>query len=149
MNSIDVFVASWCSNNDMTPIQIEDVVHLESTLNIQLPVSYKYLITNYGLVHSPNVLTKVCDLTVSFSQVQDFLSLDDINSLSKLYEMSGMPVGYILFASDCKGNMFCFKRSDCVENKTDCAVWFYHYEQGTVTKVADSFVVWLEQFNTI
>ncbi len=106
MNRIDLFVENWASKSAMIPINNQDIEALESQLGATLPNAYKYLISTYGLVHSPNVLTKICDLGVDISEVQDFLSLDDVLSLSKLYEMSGMPKGHTLFASDCKGNMF-------------------------------------------
>ncbi|MEY8199425.1 MAG: SMI1/KNR4 family protein, partial [Colwellia sp.] len=116
MKSIDLFVKNWGTKQAMVPIDNHDIEALETKLNAFLPDSYKYLISTYGLVHTPNVLTKIVDLNAEISDVQDFLSLDDVYSLSKLYEMSGMPKGHVLFASDCKGNMFCFKLSEC-ENK--------------------------------
>ncbi len=133
----------------MSPIDNQDIVELETKLNTDLPESYKYLITTYGLVHTPNVLTRICDLGVDISEVQDFLSLEDVFSLSKLYEMGGMPKGHILFASDCKGNMFCFKLSDCENKQKDVPVWFYNHGLCTIEKAADSFSEWLEQFNAL
>lgn len=149
LNSIDQFVKNWGSKNVMVPINRDDIDELESKLGLLLPDVYKYLISTYGLVHSPNVLTKVCDLNSDVSAVQDFLSLEDVYSLSKLYEMSGMPNGHILFASDCKGNMFCFKVADCANNQTDLPVWFYDQGLGSVAKVANSFTEWLDQFNEL
>ncbi len=149
MNSIDTFVKNWGSKHSMVPISHQDIAELESRLNIVLPDAYKYLISTYGLVHTPNVFTKICEIGSDISEVQDFLSLEDIASLSKLYEMSGMPKGHILFASDCKGNMFCFKRSDCESEQSDIAVWFYDRGLGTVEKVSDSFIAWLEKFNEL
>lgn len=149
MNSIDLFVKNWSSKNAMTPIKGHDIAELESKLNIFLPDSYKYLLSTYGLVHTPNVLTKVCDLGSDISEVQDFLSLDDVDSLSKLYEMGGMPKGYVLFASDCKGNMFCFKLANCIHNQIDIPVWFFNYDLCTIKKVSNSFIGWLDGFNAL
>jgi hypothetical protein len=149
MNSIDLFVANWGSKNSMVPIASHDIAELESKLNVLLPDSYKYLISTYGLVHTPNVLTKICDLNSNMSEVQDFLSLEDVFSLSKLYEMGGMPKGHILFASDCKGNMFCFKDTDCASKQMDSPVWFFNHNLCTVKKVSNSFIEWLEQFNEL
>lgn len=149
MNSIDLFVKNWSSKNSMVPISDHDIADLESKLDALLPDSYKYLISTYGLVHTPNVLTKICDLNSDISEVQDFLSLEDVDSLSKLYEMSGMPKGHILFASDCKGNMFCFKLADCASKQIDIPVWFYNHDLRTVEKVSNSFVGWLEEFNEL
>ena len=133
----------------MVPISSDDISELESKLNLFLPDSYKYLLSTYGLVHSPNVLTKICDLNAEVSAVQDFLSLDDVFSLSKLYEMTGMPKGHILFASDCKGNMFCFKLDDCVSKEIDIPVWFFDQGNCTVQKVSNSFTDWLDEFNDL
>ncbi|WOH37155.1 SMI1/KNR4 family protein [Thalassotalea fonticola] len=149
MNSIDLFVKNWGSKHSMLPIDNHDIAELESKFNAFLPDSYKYLISKYGLVHTPNVLTKICDLGVDISEVQDFLSLDDVFSLSKLYEMSGMPKGHVLFASDCKGNMFCFKLADCAVKQADIPVWFYDHDARTVKKVSNTFTKWLEEFNEL
>jgi len=144
-----MFVKNWGSKSSMIAINPADIAELESNLEAVLPDSYKYLISTYGLIHTPNVLTKICDLGVDVSEVQDFLSLDDIFSLSKLYEMGGMPKGHILFASDCKGNMFCFKLKDCESKQTDIPVWFYDQNLSTVEKISNTFIEWLEEFNKL
>lgn len=149
MNCIDLFVKNWGSKNAMVPIKRDDIEALESRLDIFLPDSYKYLISTYGLVHTPNVFSKIVELGSDISEVQDFLNLEDVASLSQLYEMSGMPKGHVLFASDCKGNMFCFKRSECESRQEDLPVWFYDRMLGTVEKVSDSFIDWLEKFNEL
>ncbi|MCJ8321063.1 MAG: SMI1/KNR4 family protein [Colwellia sp.] len=149
MNSIDLFVKNWGSKQSMVPIDNNDIAELELKLNGFLPDSYKYLISKYGLVHTPNVLTKICDLGSDISEVQDFLSLEDVFSLSKLYEMTGMPKGHVLFASDCKGNMFCFKSTDCASKQTDIPVWFFDHDFRTVNKVSNSFIEWLDEFNEL
>jgi hypothetical protein len=149
LNSIDNFVKKWGSKNTMFPISTDDISALEIELTLFLPDSYKYLLSTYGLVHSPNVLTKVCDLNSNISAVQDFLSLDDVLSLTKLYELTGMPKGHILFASDCKGNMFCFKLTDCVNKKIDIPVWIYEQKNCSVKKVSTSFIEWLNEFTKL
>lgn len=149
MKNIDLFVKNWGSKQAMVPIAEQDILELESKINGFLPDSYKYLISTYGLVHTPNVLTKICDLGSDISEVQDFLSLEDVFSLSQLYELTGMPKGHILFASDCKGNMFCFKLSDCETKQTDLPVWFFERDVCTITKVSNSFIEWLDEFNEL
>ncbi|WP_042148015.1 MULTISPECIES: SMI1/KNR4 family protein [unclassified Pseudoalteromonas] len=149
MKNIDLFVKNWGSKQAMVPIAEQDILELESKINGFLPDSYKYLISTYGLVHTPNVLTKICDLGSDISEVQDFLSLEDVSSLSQLYELTGMPKGHVLFASDCKGNMFCFKLADCEAQQTDLPVWFFERDVCTVTKVSNSFLDWLDEFNKL
>jgi len=149
MNSIDVFVKNWGSKHVMVPIENNDIAEVESTLGAFLPDSYKYLISTYGLVHTPNVMSKTCALGSDISEVQDFLSLEDMLSLSNLYEMTGMPKGHLLFASDCQGNMFCFKLTDCESKQTDVPVWFFNRDACTVKKVSNSFTEWIEEFNEL
>jgi hypothetical protein len=149
MHSLDLFVKNWGSKQLMTPINSAYIAKIEQRLAAILPNSYKYLLSNYGLVHTPNVLSRICDLGVNISEVQDFLSLEDVYSLSKLYEMSGMPKGHILFASDCKGNMFCFKLSDCERQQIDIPVWFFDHQLHTVKKISPSFIEWLGEFNKL
>jgi hypothetical protein len=149
MHSLDIFVKNWGSKQSMTPINSAYIAEIEQRLAAILPNSYKYLLSNYGLVHTPNVLSRICDLGVNISEVQDFLSLEDVYSLSKLYEMSGMPKGHILFASDCKGNMFCFKLSDCERQQIDIPVWFFDHQLHTVKKISPSFIEWLGEFNKL
>jgi len=149
MKSIDLFIKTLGSTHTINPIDSLDITEAEQKLTAFLPDSYQYLLSTYGLVHSPNVLTKVCDLDTDVSQVQDFLSLDDVCSLSQLYEMSGMPKGHILFASDCKGNMFCFKLAECASKQVDVPVWFFDYGACTVKQVANSFTEWLVKFNEL
>ena len=146
MNSIDLFVQNWGSKHSL-PIDNRDIAELELNLGALLPESYKYLISTYGLVRTPNVLTKICDLNEGMPEVQDFLSLEDVLSLSKLYEMGGMPKGHILFASDCKGNMFCFKLTDCAHKQKDIPVWFFERDLCTIKKVSNTFIEWLNEFN--
>jgi len=149
MKNIDLFVKQLGNNQKMMPVDQSDISELESKMGAILPDAYKYLISTYGLIHTPNVLTKICDLGVGISEVQDFLSLEDVFSLSKLYEMSGMPKGHVLFASDCKGNMFCFKLTDCKSRQLDIPVWFFNQDLRTVKKVSNTFSEWLGQFNEL
>lgn len=149
MTPIDLFIESWTGKETMVPIQQFILDEAQHQLDIIFPESYRYLLTTYGLIHSPNVLTKTCDLSVNINMVQDFLSLEDVDSLTKLYQMSGMASGYVLFASDSQGNMFCFKLSDCENGKQDAPVWFFDRGLNITNKVADSFVRWLNQFNTL
>jgi hypothetical protein len=149
MNNIDLFVKNWSNSKSMIPVDNSDILALESKLTVTLPEAYKYLISTYGLLHTPNVLTKTCDLGVEISNVRDFLSLDDVSTLSELYEMSGMPKGHILFASDSKGNMFCFKHTDCENKQANIPIWFFDHEFSTVKKVSNSFSEWLLDLNDL
>ena len=143
MESIKDFMKGWPGKKAMVPISINYINDVEQALDIVLPRSYKYLLEAYGLLRTANVFTATIDLSVDINEVQDFLSLDDVVSLSKLYELTGMPKGHILFASDSKGNMFCFKQDECIAGKNDISVWLYQRDDCSVKKVADTFSDWL------
>lgn len=93
MHEIDHFVQQWETKNKLIPVPKAKVDELELRLALVLPSAYKYLISKYGLLHTPNVLTKTCDLNVRVSEVHDFLNLEDVVSLSALYEMGGDATG--------------------------------------------------------
>ena len=147
MKSIDLFIERWIGKHTMVPISQQNLEGLEGKLNHKLPRAYKYLLTTYGLIHTPNVMNQSCDLSVNIENVQDFLNVDDVYELSKLYQMSGMPQGHVVFSSDCNGNMFCFKSAECDQSQQDIPVWFYDRNAATVTQVSASFVAWLNEFN--
>ena len=147
MKNIDAFIEAWVGKNAMSPQSADDIAELELQMGCVLANAYKYLLSTYGLVRSSNVMSKTIDLDTKLGQVHDFLSLDDVASLSSLYEMSGMEKGHILFASDASGNMFCIKLTDCLVEQEDVAVWFFDRSAFSVEKVSDSFIQWLQASN--
>ncbi len=148
MKSIDLFIERWIGRQTMVQISPQDLEDLEGKLNHKLPCAYKYLLTTYGLIHTPNVMNQSCDLSVNIENVKDFLNVDDVYELSKLYQMSGMPQGHVVFASDCNGNMFCFKSAECEQANQDIPVWYYDRHNAAVTQTSDSFITWLNGFNS-
>ncbi len=147
MKHIDTFMQNWPAINSLKAIDTSYLAEVEEKLSITLPDSYKYLLANYGLLHSPNVMTKTCDLSVDVSQVQDFFNLADVAALSELYQLTGMLDGYIIFAADCDGNMFCFSRAECQSASDDVAVFIANSIVSEVNKIAESFTAWLLTFN--
>ncbi len=147
MQHIDTFMQNWPAINTLKAIDTSYLSEVEEKLKISLPDSYKYLLANYGLLHSPNVMTKTCDLSVDVSQVQDFFNLADVAALSELYQLTGMLDGYIIFAADSDGNMFCFSRAECQTSSEDIAVFLAKSIDSDVIKIAESFTAWLLTFN--
>lgn len=147
MQHINNFMQNWPAKNSLKAIDISYLAEVEEKLSIIFPDSYKYLLVNYGLLHSPNVMTKTCDLSVDVSQVQDFFSLADVVALSELYQLTGMLDGYIIFAADSYGNMFCFSIAECETESGDAAVFLANSTVSDVKKIAESFTAWLLTFN--
>jgi hypothetical protein len=147
MQHIDNFMKHWPAKNSLKAIGTCFLTEVEVKLSITLPDSYKYLLANYGLLHSPNVMTKTCDLSVDVSQVQDFFNLADVAALSELYQLTGMLDGHIIFAADSFGNMFCFSRAECETASVDVAVFLANSTVSDVKKIAESFTDWLLTFN--
>ena len=78
--------------------------------------------------------------------VQEFLSLDDIVRTTKMYESGGMESGFVGFAMDCMGNMFLFKKTECVPGAEDAPVWFFDHDFVSIDEEAPSFTAWLARY---
>ena len=57
----------------------------------------------------------------------------------------GMPEGFICFASDCMGNMFCFKIDEC-KDKQEAGIWFFDHDFCEIEKIFNNFNEWLEAY---
>ena len=61
MKNIDNVVKTFPHQHTMTPISVDDISKLEQLLSTSLPNSYKYLLSTYGLIHTPNIFTTIVD----------------------------------------------------------------------------------------
>lgn len=64
------------------------------------------------------------------------------------FQNAGMPTGFIGFALDCMGNMFCFKYDELKEKK-DAKVYIFDHDFCEISEEADSFSKWIKKFNSI
>lgn len=90
----------------------------------------------------------ISDNDIDIYDVQDFIDPLKIKEETDEYINGGMPTGYIGFALDCMGNMFCFKYDELKEKK-DAKIYIFDHDFCEINKVADSFSKWIKKFNSI
>lgn len=147
--TIDQFVKKWNEKESLLKATGDDLVRVEESLNIKLPKSYKYLITQYGDLFTPGTLEAVVDNELDLNDVQDFeLPIEALES-TIAWQKSGLSAGYYAFASDSMGNMFCFKVSECKNECDEPPVWFFDHDFMEIDKEAENFVSWLKSYNDL
>jgi hypothetical protein len=143
---VDEFVALWNVSETLAAANSHDIQELESPLGIKLPNCYVYLITEYGDIYSPNLLDVIVDKELELNDVQNFLHPNQMLEDTKAYEAAGMPKGYLAFASDCMGNMFCFKIDECKNQTIVPSIWLFDHDFLVIKPIANSFNVWLGNY---
>lgn len=143
---VDKFVALWNKNEALVSATSHDIQKLESTLGIRLPNCYVYLITKYGDLYAPNLLDAIVEKELELNDIQNFLLPNQILEDTKAYEIAGMPEGYLAFASDCMGNMFCFKIDECKRQLNEPSIWFFDHDFVEIESIANNFNEWLGNY---
>lgn len=102
--------------------------HIESTLNVLLPTSYRDFQETYGPVYTPDILNIVVLRKSPLIAVQEFLAPADVIESSGDIGIKGC----VAFANDCSGNLFLFKRLLKAEPRLDDApIWLFDHGSGT------------------
>lgn len=143
------FIQKWVQETAPYPEAEEHFKQIEKDLKITLPQNYKTFIQSYGEVSTQRLLSSICESEESVSDIQEFIKLTEIIKLTTMYESGGMKKGYITFASDCMGNLFLFKKSDCVNNCEDAKVYFFDHDYVTTEVEEKSFSQLLNRYSNI
>ncbi|MGY5450366.1 SMI1/KNR4 family protein [Agarivorans sp. MS3-6] len=142
------FVAKWASKDSGAPVEKSAIVSLEEDFGIKLPADYVEFVTRYGLPHTPALLDAITDLELDIFDIQQFEQVESVREATLAYENAGMPKGYMVFASDCMGNPFLFKRNECCDGNVTSVLVFDH-DFASVEVVAASFREWLEMYTAV
>ena len=145
---VDKFVSKWAYLDNQKFASESDFSDVESSLNLALPAEYVYLVSEYGDVYCPNLLDEIVDREIDISDVQNFLLPNEMIETTSSWEEAGMPKGYLSFASDCMGNVFCFKVSELREKETP-RIYMFDHDFCEITKVSKSFISWIKQFTRV
>ena len=112
-----------------------------------LPLAYKDAVTKHGLPStSISLLDAIVDGAFELASVNDFFAPEDMIGRTEAWRKLGLPASLVAFASDCSGNLFCFRLG---KGSTSSAVWFFDHDFITVREVASSFDDWLRAYNDI
>ena len=114
----------------------EAIAEVESKLGYVFPASYKEYVLEYGATFVPDILDLVVEQELDLPDMQEFVLISELVSANEMYWSGGMPKGYVSFASDSMGNMFCFLRS---EESTD-QIHFFDHDFCEVTDLEVSLV---------
>ena len=141
------FVARWVKSTPPPKDAATAFASVEQAASVTLPAAYKAFVSKYG---TPSTTIELLDAIVAgkhaIADVQEFLEVEKLPELTAMYESGGMDPGFLGFASDCMGNMFLFRRADCVPGVEDAPVWFFDHDFVTVEEEAPSFVEWLARY---
>ena len=122
------------------------IEQIASMLNVLLPAAYRDFLETYGPVYTPDILDLIVLRNARLADIQQFQSIEDVIDSSQSIEAKGC----LAFATDCSGNLFCFKSlSNILPAPDDAPVWLFDHETGKASKVAKSFDAWLSQYTNL
>lgn len=146
IEKINKFATKWQRNSNSLTSTVNEIEEVENKLNIKLPKSYKYLVQKYGDIYTPDILDAIVDKELDFADVQNFILPRQAVEDTLAYEEAGMPKGYFAFASDCMGNMFCFKLDECYDCDKEPPIWFFDHDFVEINKISECLIEWLESY---
>lgn len=142
------FVNKWVVDSKKDPEIEQKIVSLEKTYGVTFPSKYISLLKEANPIYCPDLLDYISDNDMGIYDVQDFIDPSKIREETDEYINGGMLNGYIGFALDCMGNMFCFKYDELKE-KEEAKIYIFDHDFCEINEVADSFSKWIKKFNSI
>ena len=139
------FVEIWGVEQDPKLASTEEIDSAEKHLGFALPKEYIELVTKYGAVYCPNLLDQIVELEAEIPDVQNFSLPSEMIEQTQMYTQAGMPEGFLAFASDCMGNMFCYEVSELKNSKT-AGIWFFDHDFCEIEKINENINEWLSSY---
>ena len=116
------------------------------TLNVLLPASYRDFLETHGPAYTPDILDLIVLRNARLADIQQFQNIEDVIESSQSIDKKGC----VAFATDCQGNLFCFKGlPTSLPAPDDAPVWLFDHETGKTSKVAPAFDTWLSNFTQL
>lgn len=143
------FASSFNQNEETKVASVQDIEHLETTLNIILPQDFKLFMHQYGNLWTPDILDIIDDNDIDMNDIQEFWSVDEIIDDKKEGFTNAISEDLIPFAIDCMGNIYGFKTRDLKIQRATAEVFFFDHDFDEVTGIADSFTALIEKFNAL
>ena len=141
-----LFIERFHRGETLQAVSSTGIEHIASMLHVILPASYRDFLEMYGPAYTPDILDLIVLRNARLADIQQFQNIEDViessNSISKK--------GCVAFATDCQGNLFCFKGlSNSQPAPDDAPVWLFDHETGKKSKVAPTFDAWLTQYTNL
>lgn len=123
------------------PVSESDLRAVERDLGFNFPLDYRDAVIRVGLV-SPTIelLDAIVDRELDMADLSALLEPDDILATTEAWRDMGMPAELVAFATDCTGNLFCFRTDG------GPAIIYFDHDFGTTRKIAPSFTKWIDDF---
>ncbi len=140
--SLDRFVARWTSpDHPPRPVSEAGLAGVEQRLGFRFPPDYRDEVCRHGLV-SPTIalLDAIVDGELDMADLSDMLDPAEIVASTEDWREMGLPDDMVAFATDCSGNLFCFR--------ADGGAAIFHFDQDfeTTREIAPSFSHWIDGF---
>ncbi|MGI1679862.1 MAG: SMI1/KNR4 family protein [Cellvibrionaceae bacterium] len=149
MNIFNEFADKWIHMKSVEKESDDSIRDVEKSFQVKLPDTFKYFVKEYGSAYCPGLLGAIVEGEYDLYDVQNFENLRKINESTEAYLKGGMPSGFIAFANDCMGNIFCFKTSELNDDPNKSGVWFFDHDVMEMKNVAPNFQLFIAQFNKI
>ena len=121
----------------MIPRSEEDLARLEAELPSKLPDAYTRFLMEHGPVHCPTVLRLVLEFGLEQPDLRQFLTPAQALQRTRESWQRELPADLYIFATDCMGNPFCFRRSNAPQK--DAPVFFLSPQHEGPMNLAESF----------
>ncbi|HEY0313313.1 MAG TPA: SMI1/KNR4 family protein [Allosphingosinicella sp.] len=139
------FIALWTHRDyPPDPVRAEALDDVERRLGMRLPGDHRRAILDCGL---PRPVIALWDAIIERNgdcrTLGDFLAPDEIASSTEDWREMGLSEDLVAFASDGRGNLFCFP-SQPVEGRQP--VFFFDHDTGEANIDAPSFDRWIARY---
>ncbi len=149
MEIFNKFRTRFNKNNDLEKASESDIKKLEKDLKIKTPNDFELFLTEYGNIHTPDILDIIVDNEIDLYDVQEFWTAESIIYDKQNEWTAQLSIDLIPFASDSMGNIFAFLTSDLKEKTESSAIYFFDHDFNTVEKLTGSFSEWIDNYNRI
>ncbi|WP_423999377.1 SMI1/KNR4 family protein [Maribacter sp. IgM3_T14_3] len=149
MSIFQEFSSNYDNKAEVQKVPLTDIENLESEFNIYVPNEFKIFLMDFGTPWTPDILDIIVDDELDLIDVQNFWTIESIIEDKKNGWTSQISTDLIPFSSDCMGSIFGFSTMDLKEKKESVPIYFFDHDLDTVTKVAETFSEWIDQFNRI
>jgi len=121
----------------------QSIADCQNQLTSVFPDAYQSFMKNHGECFCPEILN-IMDDDSDVWPLQNIWNIKEVIESTNIYRQGGMPEGFIVFASDCMGNAFCFNQSQ--EKQPDAPVHFYDHDFDKISQLTESFDDWLKSY---
>lgn len=129
-----------------------DFDQVENRLGTTFPQSLIDFVSRFGPIYTPSILdlitggeSEIAPEGASFD-VQNFMGPGEIEDSTATYWSGGMDDWLVVFATDCMGNAFGFRRQQLIPRPDDSIVYVFDHDFGEIKEEAGSFDDWLRSF---